>query len=160
MALAARHPDRVDRLVLVDLGPGVWRALPNRAVPPPDFADMDEVIAFLRGTSPTTPQEEHRARAHWATKALPNGRLAFRSDPRLPEAWASEDLWAELPRIQAPTLIIRGSLSLHLSDETGRKMARAIPYARFAVVDGAEHSVQVDQAAAFTELVRAFLDEA
>ncbi|MBI4496549.1 MAG: alpha/beta hydrolase [Chloroflexi bacterium] len=156
MAFAARYPDRVKQLVLVDMGPA--RNPPANRVPPPaDFADLDEAVAYAQQTSPQTPLEQQVLRLTWATKVLPNGRLGFKADPRVSDAWQADNLWDELPRITAPTLILRAALSQTLPEEVGQKMAQTIPQARFEVVEGAGHSIHADRPAAFAALVLQFL---
>jgi 3-oxoadipate enol-lactonase len=67
---------------------------------------------------------------------------------------------ARLVDIRCPTLVIAGERDQALSPAAGRSIATVIPAARFAMLEGAAHLGNVEQACAFTELAGAFLCDA
>jgi pimeloyl-ACP methyl ester carboxylesterase len=67
------------------------------------------------------------------------------------------DLWPQWRAITCPTLLVRGTLSDILSEETAKRMADELPSARLVVVPGAGHTVPGDQPATFQALLREFL---
>lgn len=71
---------------------------------------------------------------------------------------ADEGLWHLLPDIQTPTLAITGEAGM-VSPEAADRMVRAIPNARHELVRGAGHNVHLDDPAACTDLIEAFLRE-
>src|SRR5258705_2968337 len=68
--LAAAHPDRVERLVVVDAGPepmpeGSERARRLSLERPERFEHADEALAYLRRTSPGYSEEVYTNRMRW-----------------------------------------------------------------------------------------------
>lgn len=83
-----------------------------------------------------------------------------------PEAtWACvagwlDDFSADIGRIDVPMLILHGTADRILSiDGQGRRLAAALPEARFAEIDGGPHLVCVTHAAAVNRELLAFLRE-
>ena len=165
---AGHHPDRVERLVVVDIGPDIAPAGRARvgtlmAQAPERFATLDEVIAHMRVNAPRYTEAMLRHRAQHAVRALPDGGFTWKYDRALREAIRQgrmrvpADLWPQWRAIQCSTLLVRGSESDILTDEIAKKMLEALPHARLAVVDDAGHTVPGDQPAAFQSLLREFL---
>lgn len=157
IAYAARHSDRVEKLALVDFGPA--REFPSQswAPPPADFGSLEEVFQWLKQGRDTTPKETLREKARWRTKQLPNGRYAFKHDVVVSESWDCEDLWAELPKVVCPTLMMRGGESTSITTEFSKKVALTLPKGQFVEIPGAGHSIMLDKPAEFTAAVRSFL---
>jgi len=165
---AGHHPDRVERLVVVDIGPDIAPAGRARvgslmAHAPERFATLDEVVAHMRVNAPRYTEAMLRHRAQHAVRALPDGGFTWKYDRALREAIRQgrmrvpADLWPQWRAIQCSTLLVRGSESDILTDEIAKKMLEALPHARLAVVDDAGHTVPGDQPAAFQSLLREFL---
>src|SRR5437762_13397505 len=114
--LAARHPDRVRALVIVDASPdplpvGAERAQRLLTGRPGRFQDRAEARAYLERTSPGYPDAVYENRLAFAFREE-NGGLVWRSDPaalgrimsgRMP----TEDRWDALSSIACPTLVVR-----------------------------------------------------
>ena len=66
-------------------------------------------------------------------------------------------MWPHLPRITAPTLLVRAELSPVLTREMAASMRKAIPDVRFVEVAGAYHHVTLDQPDGFVAAVSEFL---
>ena len=165
---AGRHPDRVERLVVVDIGPDIAPAGRARvgmlmAGAPERFASLDEVATHLRANNPRYTDSMLRHRAQHAVRALPGGGFTWKYDRALREAIRQgrlrvpADLWPQWAAIRCPTLLVRGSESDILTDEIAKKMLEALPHARLAVVPNAGHTVPGDQPAVFQALLREFL---
>jgi pimeloyl-ACP methyl ester carboxylesterase len=137
--VAADHPDRVDRLVLVDAG--------FVSLDPSALGRVTGVIAAARWTSPTIYPVVIRD--------------AFRSGPirlaRTTVQLLAADWTARLPRIVAPTLIIWGEHDTICRPRIGREMATRIPGSRLVVIGGAGHNPMWERATDFDREVVAFL---
>jgi pimeloyl-ACP methyl ester carboxylesterase len=136
MMYAGGWPERVDRLVLNDIGPEIDPAGGARiagyvGVAPDKFADLDEVAEYYRQNYPAmakmTP-EQLREAVRWSVKPGPNGSLVWKMDPaiRRPLRGGSAqqrlDLWVPFARITCPILVIRGAASDILSQLTANQM--------------------------------------
>lgn len=166
--LAATHPDLVDRLVVVDIGPEVAASgaarIGARAAQPDVFDDPDEAYAALRAGNAIAPEAALRARARQNLMLRPDGRWTWRYDAALrgpggtglPRPDPAEQ-WALLPRITAPTLLVRGELSDVLAADDAARMVREIPHCTFVEVAGSGHSVPLDKPDEFAAAVLPFL---
>ena len=137
--LAADHPERVDRLVLVDAG----------------FLSLDpklrhRVTGFFR-TLPWT-----------APSILPTlMRDTLRSGPIRMAAATAEVLrqdWShKLPSITAPTLVLWGEHDRICNPTIGEQIAASVPDARLVVIAGAAHNPMWEKPDDFDREVVAFL---
>lgn len=137
MALAARHPDRVERLVLNDIGPYMpaerrrrrAQAVARHYV----FRRPAELFRRLGASSknegPVT-EDELLHNTWFQTKwAEGQGGRIYRHDPRALQAYAesaveSLDQWEDWQRLACPVLVVHGLLSDALLNETVLEMAR------------------------------------
>ena len=119
--LAARHPEAVDRLVLqgptVDAGARslpvqVWRTLRNGRMEPPALGRISAVDYAKAGLG----------RAVRTTRAMMRDRI--------------ED---KLPRVRAPTLVVRGSRDPVVPQAWAERVARTLSDGRLVVVEGGAH---------------------
>jgi len=165
---AGTHPPRVERLVIVDIGPeiapvGRARVGALMAGAPERFESVEDVITHMRANAPLYTEAMLRHRAQHAVRPLPGGGFTWKYDRALREAIRQgrmrvpADLWPQWRAIACPTLLVRGALSDILSDETAKRMVDELPGARLVVVPGAGHTVPGDQPAAFQSLLREFL---
>lgn len=168
MNFAGRHPGRVERLVVVDIGPEIAPAGRARvgtlmAGAPERFETLEDVVAHMRANSPRYAEPMLRHRAQHAVRPLPDGGFTWKYDRALRDAIRQgrlrvpTDLWPQWGAIACPTLLVRGAESDVLSAETAKRMVDTLPAARLAVVPGAGHTVPGDQPAAFQSLLREFL---
>jgi esterase len=165
---AGRHPARVERLVVVDIGPEIAPAGRARvgalmADAPERFETVQDAIAHLRANNPRYTDAMLHHRARHAVRPLPDGGFTWKYDRALREAIRQgrmrvpADLWPQWRAIACPTLLVRGAESDVLSETTAKRMIDALPAARLVVVPGAGHTVPGDQPAAFQSLLRQFL---
>ncbi|MDA7428098.1 alpha/beta fold hydrolase [Primorskyibacter aestuariivivens] len=141
--LAARHPERVSRLVLHN---GYARGRAKREQAPPD-PDSDPFIALLRSGGWGDP--ENGFMRAWTTMVLPMATadeitelirlIAHSGSPE--EALIQRnlidvlDVTADLAQVQAPTLVIHARLGAVHPVAEGRRLAAGIPGAEFLEVD-------------------------
>ncbi len=149
---AGRNPERVERLVLNDIGPALnpeASAQINQwvASAPLDFANLEEVKAHYRAVQfgPGS-DEDFAAMLKWLIKPAAGGRLTWKMDPaiRKPPPGTSTVLpigfWEEYEKIAAPILIVRGALSTVLMPETAARMCQVSSKAKLVEVPGVGHA--------------------
>lgn len=163
--LAIRHPDRVDRLVLM-----ATAAAPARAA-----ADPIAAWRFVKNHDPTG-QVFAGQQLAWlfSTPFLRNDemvqatleQLAANPHPmdgaaygRQADAYLAHDALDRLGSIEAPTLVITGSRDLLTPVWLGREVADAIPGAQLAVIDTdtASHALPLEEPGAVVDLMVKFL---
>jgi pimeloyl-ACP methyl ester carboxylesterase len=169
--VAAEHPDRVRKVVIVDtpaeLPPQIMAMLsqqPERDAPPvvETFATFEEVIASGIAQYPLTPEAELRHANYHNLYRDSDGKWHWRWDPLLLVARRRNrslqgDLYTSLRRISCPTLLIRGARSPLLTPEVAKKMLEALPHGRLVEIAAAAHTVNADNAAEFERVTAAFL---
>ncbi|MBQ0902061.1 3-oxoadipate enol-lactonase [Micromonospora sp. U21] len=145
MWVAARAPERVDRLALLctspSLGPAeMWRdrAATVRAAGLEVIADAVVARWFTPALAATRPEvvAAHRA----MLTAIPATGYAACC-----EAIAAMDLRDDLPRIRAATLVVAGGDDPATPVRHGRAIVERIPGARLAVLEQAAHLANVEQ---------------
>lgn len=140
MALAARQPDLVRRLVLNDVGPHIPRARRQRRAEtlarhyvfrhPADL--MRRTGASLKHDGPV-PEDVRQFVAHHQTRwSEEEGGRVYRHDPRAmlayrDEAASSLDQWNDWARLRCPVLLLHGQRSDALLPPTLRRMQRSQP---------------------------------
>lgn len=162
-AFAAWHPERVRALVVVDSRPAIPAdrlermrirgRRPRRLYPSAESA-IESFRLLPRETVAEPRLLAHLARAGIAQK---NGGWMYRFDPAATHQRAPTDLWSHLPRITAPTLIVRGELSPVLPPETAERLRAGIAGATLVEIPGAYHHLVLDRPAAFTATLTTFL---
>ncbi|MBX6342113.1 MAG: alpha/beta hydrolase, partial [Thermomicrobiaceae bacterium] len=66
---------------------------------------------------------------------------------------------AKLPHVQAPTLVVRGTRDVIVSQEWAEQMARLLPRGRLALIPGAAHAINYSQPLELARVVMGFLAE-
>ncbi len=137
--LAAQHPERVNRLVLVDAAAvPIGRTLIGsalRLIPAIGYMPLDFLPVLF-------------------TDALRAGPLTLL---RASYAIHQADITADLARIAARTLIVWGEHDTLLPVERGKSLHQALPGSEFIVVRHAGHNPMWDRAEVFNEMVERFL---
>jgi pimeloyl-ACP methyl ester carboxylesterase len=182
MNYASEHAERLDALVIVDVGPelnsgGVGRIVQFGRGP----AELDTVEEFVQRAieyNPHRKPEQLRYSLTHNLRQLPNGKWTWKYDRRLSRRPAESqvkesnegaaitqrhhnftDLWERIERITCPTLIVRGGDSDVFAEATGRKMVELLPDGRFVTVPDAGHTAAQDNPKDFLAAVRPFFDE-
>ena len=164
-AYAAAHPERVERLVIVDIGPDTVPVRPFdpalAALPQRTFAELDEAVAVLRQRYPGVGVGYLRRLARWSVRPAPEGRLTWKWDKRVRGNLPPPDqFWADLRALRCPTLLVRGGDDAVLSAESAASMQAAIPDCRLVTIPRTGHCLAEERPATFAAAVRAFLEEA
>jgi pimeloyl-ACP methyl ester carboxylesterase len=150
IALAYDHPEQFERLVLVDITPGVneekAKAIIDFTSGPVRFASFDEVLSRTIQHNPTRSEASlRRGVLHNAAEAT-DGSWAWRWDPvRAHRTLDVGELWDALGSLTIPVTLIRGAASPVVDDDDVAELQRRLPDAEVVVVDGAGHSVQGDR---------------
>ncbi|MBA2331575.1 MAG: alpha/beta fold hydrolase [Actinobacteria bacterium] len=164
--LALRHPDLVEKLVLVCTATGgpnhlptpaetisTWEAYADRT--PPEFARASMPLSFAPGWTDEHPDEfEH----------LLADRLEH---PTPPECWRAQydACWRFIERVSpveeiaAPTLVVHGDADRIVPYENGVELARRIPGARFERLARDGHLLFLESPDHFNTVVCSFLSD-
>ena len=150
---AARHPERVLALGILDIGPeidpaGMQRIRAELGETPAGFDSWQAAKAFLQMRHPKASEENRQTRLTWMLKEGADGRIAWRIDQAIFDPNLKPDdpqqTWDLLSQIRCPTLILRGGESDVLSVDTCQKMLTRIPDGRWVEIPGAGHMVIED----------------
>jgi esterase len=161
--LAASHPARVARLVVVDAAPepmpeGAERARRLSLERPERFNNAAEALAYVRRTSPGYADEVYANRLRWLFREK-DGGLAWRSShdalTSIMSGARHGDLWDALRAIRCPVLLVRGTRSNVLSAEIAQRMTTALADGRLVELD-AGHNVALDRPKELADTVVAF----
>jgi pimeloyl-ACP methyl ester carboxylesterase len=170
MAFAAKYPNRVRKLVIVDIGPtidpsGNTRIKEEIDAMPETFDSFEAVVEYTSKQNRYASDAVLRRRLRYATKELPNGNIGWRYDVAIREQRRQGtgappvDLWPALPKIACPTLIVRGKETDLLSPEVAQKMVEAMPNAVVVEIERAGHMVFEDNPQDFNTAVGAWLQQ-
>ncbi|MGQ9366055.1 alpha/beta fold hydrolase [Azospirillum sp. A39] len=162
MTLALQHPQRVERLVVVDIAPVAYTHTHAPYVAAMKAADLQgcsrrsEVDAQLADAVPDPAlraflmqnlvQEHGRFRWRLNLDALAAGMTELIGFPDLGAA-----------RYDGPTLFVGGSRSDYITPDTAPAIAAAFPAARTAMLPDAGHWLHAERPEAFTAILEGFL---
>ena len=162
-ALAAYHPEAVGALVIADMLTGWTAAMAERARsmaerPPLTFASREDAIARFRLTPPETRAQAGALRhlAETGVVETPPGVFRFAFDRHV-FLHQPLDPWPFLPRIECPTLIVRGEGSVVMPRAAGERVASVVKRGTFAEVRDSWHHLILDDPAGFTAAVERWL---
>ena len=173
---AARHPERLDALGIVDVAPQTMREgqlemeqFRNATETLDRFEDfLDRAVRFM----PHRPVEHLRYSLSHSLKRTEDGRYTWKQDHRRRrqrvlsdrerEAAAAarrDSLWRDVEAIRTPTLLFRGAESKILAHETAERMVKSMHDARLVVIPRATHNVHSDNPGDFARALDDFLGE-
>jgi pimeloyl-ACP methyl ester carboxylesterase len=168
LSYAGTYGDELAGLVMVDIAPEIEQSGRDRIVGflagRASFASLDEAVEYAHGFNPRRGREVLRRTLPRNLRELPDGRLAWKWDPRFinlgtgiePDGF-TRGLWDAAARVPCPALVVHGQESDILSRESGERLARTLPNGRFASVAGAGHSVQGDNPRSLSDVLACFL---
>jgi pimeloyl-ACP methyl ester carboxylesterase len=163
--LAVEAPERVSRLVVVDMGVGLNREGTERIREsvlraPQRFESREAAARYIRGARPLYPQRELERRLRHNLRPTPDGGLEWRHDRRAIEEiyrLAREADLAELAgSVRCPALLIWGEASDVLPRE-GAERTAALLRAELETMPGAGHSLISDRPEEFGTIALRFL---
>ena len=171
IALGARRPDLVKRLLLVDITPGVTgekaKAIHDFVRGPATFASFDDLLARTIQFNPTRSESSLRRGILHNTLQLDDGSWVWRHRRDDYTAMGDTDdpeqrpditlLWDDLERLDAPVTLVRGTRQQSvIADDDVAELARRRPDATVIEVD-AGHSVQGDAPLELAEIIKGAL---
>ena len=166
MLFAHRHPELLERLVLVDITPG------RPAVSAPgeisddsrtavgEFDDPEIALTHLKRLMPRAPAPLVEESVRHGLRRTGDGRYTWKYDPAFLSGARSRstglDLWSMVKTIPTPTLLQYGSVSNVVNGELAARMAETMPRCAVERIEGAGHGLFTDQPDAFAESVERF----
>lgn len=169
MLYTADNPERVERIVMVDIGPEPSEAARasagDRPPTPMEFGSLDAAIAWMRSGNPWASDARLAKDARDKMRQADGGEWTWKADPALfnvPLPDMSDETliaryWRALETIPCPILEVRGADSPLVSDAVLDRMKAAAKDLRSVDVADAGHVVTVDKPAEFIEATRGFL---
>jgi pimeloyl-ACP methyl ester carboxylesterase len=152
---AAAHPERIERLIIVDIGPEVAPSGGARIAAglagPDVFDSEDEAVAQARAANPRPTDESLRHRVAHNLRPLPDGRFTFKWDKAMRDGTATrddhtvEERWEAWRSLRGPLLLVRGGESDILTAEFASRMVAENPAATCVVVPDSGHSITMDR---------------
>ncbi len=167
---AARHPERLAAVGIVDVAPETMRAgqiemeqFRHATETLEQFDDfLERAIRFM----PHRPASHLRYSLMHSLKLNANGRYTWKHDRRPRPSARTDDagarataLWDDVKAIRQPTVLFRGAESKILAHETAERMVKAMHSARLVVIPRATHNVHSDNPADFSRELERFLSD-
>ncbi|MBM3817149.1 MAG: alpha/beta hydrolase [Actinobacteria bacterium] len=163
LALAYARPDLVNRLMMVDITPGVTpekaKAITDFVNGPQSFPSFDDLLARTIEHNPTRSESSLRRGILHNARQLDDLSWAWRYDRRShprrePGTSVAAGMWEMIERLPCPLTLVRGGVSPVVDDADVAELQRRKPDAVVHVVEGAGHSVQGDRPRELADLVR------
>lgn len=165
---AAARPDKVERLVIVDVGPDIEaegrRYIQEFLEGTDTFESFDWLVERVKQYNPRRSTDQIRGSLVNHLRRQEDGSWTWKHDRRRGirrdrGGELNEEAWRDLARVRAPTLVVRGAESYILSAQTAAKMTDVVPNAHLVEIPDAGHLVPGDNPVAFEGAVRRFLTE-
>jgi pimeloyl-ACP methyl ester carboxylesterase len=162
MYFAARRPQAVRKLVIVDIGPEVSpraAAAPPGPPEPETWASVEEAARHLYRGNPYPGIHYYRWVAASSLRQRPDGALVWKWHPSVKARHPADDVdwWALMRAITPPTLVLRGAESPVLDRDVAERMVRALPHGRLVEIPRAIHTLHEDNPEAVLAALREFL---
>jgi pimeloyl-ACP methyl ester carboxylesterase len=162
MQTALLHPDKIDKLVVVDIAPRAYSPRHGQifegalSLDPAAYQTRAELEAAL---APSIP--EKTVRQFLLKNVTRDGNGAFRWKLNLKDIFKNYDRLSEaLPSegsFEGPTLFIRGELSKYICEPDLELIRRMFPHSQMQAIKNAGHWVHSEQPQAFLGAVIDFL---
>jgi len=169
MTFAARHPEQLRALVLIDVGPGVSvdgvKQVRQFVQGPYEMDSLDAWVEMTHQYYPFRSKDGIRKRLEVSLRETPEGKMAKMFDERFREADfrgvadGRDGIWETANALTTPTLLLHGENSPVLKREQAEEFAEKVEAVRLVTIPDAGHSVAGDQPEAFSEAVRDFLSD-
>ncbi len=163
---AARHPQKVRALTIVDVGPDIQvegrKRIQEFMEDTEVFESFDWLVKRARQYMPFREEAQIRGSLINNLKPLQDGRWTWKHDRRRGirrdrGGEFSGNAWNDVAAIRCPTLIVRGAQSDIFSAKTAQRMLSMIPGGKLVEVPRAGHLVPGDNPIEFERTVRSFL---
>ncbi len=169
MAFAGKYPERLERLCIVDIGPRIEPAGGNRITEelrslPPQFDNFEDALAHVQTGNRFASEAVMRRRLGGQTYETADGKIGWKFDMEIREqringtAAPAADLWPALERISCPTLVVRGTETDLLTEETAQQMVETLAQGTLVEIERAGHMVFEDNPADFIAAAKNWLN--
>jgi len=176
MRYAARHSERLLAVGIVDVAPELQREgtllINSFDRDTETLSSFDDFLNRSIQYMPYRPVAHLRYSLLHALKQLPDGRWSWKADHRPAALQRNQrqleadtmqgvffDLWEDVKKITAPTLLFRGAQSQALSQSVAEKMQATLPNGRLVTIDPATHNVHSDNPKDFARELDRFLQD-
>ena len=167
----AQHPERVERIIMVDIAPEASPAfkadMENMPPIPMEFASFQDAVDWMRQRNPWASDAGLRKDTEDKTRHTSDGKWTWKADPALfnfketlpdmTDQGLIGRYWKAVETITCPILEVRGAESNLVTDETIQKMKQIGKDVTSVDVPGAGHIVTVDKPDEFIQVTRSFL---
>jgi pimeloyl-ACP methyl ester carboxylesterase len=168
MAFGGKYPEKLKKLVIVDVGPALDSRGSNRISEeirnvPEEFDSFEDAFQHVNAQNRFASEPVMRRRLAHQTRELPNGKIGWRYDPEIREQRRNgtgappPDLWEPLSKVACPTLIVRGAETDTLSLSVAERMVETLADGKLIHVDNAAHMVFEDNPGDFNSALADFL---
>ncbi|BCG10254.1 esterase [Buttiauxella agrestis] len=159
MALTAIAPERIDKLVLIDIAPVDYQVRRHDEI-------FEAINAVSRANVKTRQQAAVVMREHldeegviqFLLKSFADGEWKF-NVPVLWEQYENIVGWKNIPAWNEPALFIRGGASPYVDESHREELLSQFPQARAHVVAGAGHWVHAEKPDAVLRAIHRFIGE-
>jgi pimeloyl-ACP methyl ester carboxylesterase len=163
MYLAAKRPELVERVVVLDIGPEISKkaSAPSSGPPEPEtWESIEQAARHLYRGNPYPGIHYYRWVASSSLRARPDGRLVWKWHPSIKERRVQGDVdwWAIVREIKAPLLLLRGAESTVLDRDVAERMVKESARGTFVEIPRAVHTLHEDNPEAVLDALRAFLN--
>ncbi|MEE8370190.1 MAG: alpha/beta hydrolase [Dehalococcoidia bacterium] len=161
----ALNPDRVEALVIVDVGPEMKSRQGGDGIRDPNkiqtFKSLDDIAERIRKHTPNRSIEQIKGSLVHTVYQRDDGTWGWknqRGGMPIGGSWDSELMWEYVGKIKCPTLVVRATQSEVFPGETADKMIDMMPNAMQMAIGNSGHRVAGDNPLHFERAVRGFFD--
>jgi pimeloyl-ACP methyl ester carboxylesterase/DNA-binding CsgD family transcriptional regulator len=157
VVFAARHPDRVHRLVLYSGYARGSAMMPRESLEASTHLIRADWAMATRLLSTHLMPNAGAGDLHWFTRYQQRSAEPEMAARLLEHTW-SMDVRAALAHVVAPTLVVHNRQDQVIPASAGEELAALLPDARLHLLDGNEHDPFIRDAGSVVEVLLAFVD--
>jgi pimeloyl-ACP methyl ester carboxylesterase len=161
MYFAAKRPERVQKLVVLDIGPEIGARATAPAAGPPEpetWESIEQAAQHLHRANPYPGIHYYRWVVSHSLRPRADGALVWAWHPSIKQGRPADvDWWGVVRSITVPTLLLRGEESHVLEREVAERMVKELPRGRLVEIPRAVHTLHEDNPQAVLAALRDFL---